>query len=190
MSFELDLRAFIDKAKGNAETVVRKVGIDMLAGVIDRSPVGNPELWAINATAREYNAAVDAYNAELRTKPENLTRNGRLKRGLKLHDGMDYAPTHGYVGGRFRGNWQVTFNAEAVGESGRIDPKSSQTLNAGIATLNGFQAGINSIWISNQVPYAVPLEYGHSDQAPNGVVRVTMVEVDRFVRDAVQELDK
>ncbi|TKD43805.1 hypothetical protein [Azotobacter chroococcum] len=135
MSFELDLRAFIEKAKGNADQVVKKVGIDILTSVINRSPVGNPSLWKVNATAKEYNEAVMSYNAELRTSPENLTRNGRLKRGLKVNDSMEYVMPAGYVGGRFRGNWQVTFNAEAVGETGRIDPESNQTLNAGVAVL-------------------------------------------------------
>ena len=30
------------------------------------------------------------------------------------------------------------------------------------------------IYISNALPYALPLEYGHSQQAPNGMIRVTV----------------
>ena len=190
MSFDLDLRAFIEKARGNAEQVVKKVAIDILASVIQRSPVGNPELWASNAIAKEYNDEVARYNADLRTKPENLTKAGRLKRGLKIKDGMDIVSTDGYVGGRFRGNWQATFGAKAVGETGRIDPKSRETLEAGIAVIATYNIAIDSIWITNNVPYSVPLEYGHSGQAPDGMVRVTMADVQKYVRDAVQELDR
>lgn len=147
MSFELDLRAFIEKAKGNSEQVVRKVGIDMLARIIDRSPVGNPDLWKS-------------------------------------------PPPPGYVGGRFRGNWQVTFDAQATAETGRIDAGGGETNRAGQAVLAAYRAGVNSIWLTNTVPYAVPLEYGHSSQAPAGMVRVTAAEFQQFVDRAVQELDR
>lgn len=190
MSFELDLRAFIEKAQGNAEQVVKKVAIDILSSVIEKSPVGDPERWKVNATAKEYNDAVMSHNAELRATPENLTKNGRLKRGLRINDGMDYVAPDGYVGGRFRGNWQATFGAKAVGETGRIDPKSRETLEAGIAVIATYNRAIDSIWITNNVPYSVPLEYGHSGQAPDGMVRVTMADVQKCVRDAVQELDR
>lgn len=53
MSFSLDLKAFADKAKGNVEQVVKKVSIDLLSAVVDRSPVGNPELWAANIQHRQ-----------------------------------------------------------------------------------------------------------------------------------------
>lgn len=147
MSFELDLRAFIEKAKGNSEQVVRKVGTDMLARIVDRSPVGNPDLW-------------------------------------------ESPPPPGYVGGRFRGNWQVTFGAQAVSETGRIDKSGGETLRAGQAVLAAYHSGVNSIWLTNTVPYAMRLEYGWSSQAPGGMVRVTSAEFQQFVDRAVQELDR
>lgn len=33
-------------------------------------------------------------------------------------------------------------------------------------------------WIFNNLPYIVPLEYGHSKQAPAGMVRVSLAEVE------------
>lgn len=147
MSFELDLRAFIEKAQGNAEQVVKKVGTDMLAKIIERSPVGNPDLWKD-------------------------------------------PPPPGYVGGRFRGNWQVTFNAPATAETGRIDPEGDATLRTGQALINAYNSAINSIWLTNTVPYAIPLEYGHSSQAPAGMARVTVAEFQQFINKAVQELDR
>lgn len=146
MSFALDLTKFIEKAQGNAETVVRKVGIDMLAKVVDRSPVGNPDLW---------------------------------KGG-----GPD-----GYVGGRFRGNWQVTFGAPARDEIERVDASGSATNAAGAAVLASYRSGISSIWLANNVPYSYSLEMGHSSQAPLGVAGVTAAEFQTFVDQAVRELD-
>lgn len=146
MSFALDLTKFIEKAQGNAETVVRKVGIDMLAKVVDRSPVGNPDLWKGGG-------------------PE------------------------GYVGGRFRGNWQVTFGAPARDAIERVDASGSATNAAGAAVLASYRSGISSIWLANNVPYSYSLEMGHSSQAPLGVAGVTATEFQTFVDQAVRELD-
>lgn len=37
--------------------------------------------------------------------------------------------------------------------------------------------GDSVIYLTNNVPYIVPLEYGHSRQAPNGMVRLAIAEV-------------
>ena len=146
MAFALDLSKFIEKAQGNAEDVVRKVGTGMLAKVVDRSPVGNPDLWKGGGPA-------------------------------------------GYVGGRFRGNWQVTFGAPARDEIARADASGSATNAAGAAVLASFHGGISSIWLANNVPHAYRLEMGHSSQAPLGVAGVTATEFQSFVDQAVRELD-
>lgn len=188
MSFSLDLARFVEKAKGNTEQIVQKVAIDMLSAVVDRSPVGNPELWAANATATQYNIEVDIENARLRSDPANLTKAGRLRKGLKINDSMSLVSGDGYVGGRFRGNWQVSFNVAATGETGVIDANGQSTKAAGAVVLQAFTSGIGSIWVMNNVPYAQPLEFGHSSQAPNGMVRLTVIEFQAFVNQAAREL--
>lgn len=45
-TFALDIARFVEKAEKNASQVVRKVSIDLLGSVIDKTPVGNPELWS------------------------------------------------------------------------------------------------------------------------------------------------
>lgn len=45
MTFALQLQRFADKAKANADVVVQKVTLDVARSVIEKSPVGNPELW-------------------------------------------------------------------------------------------------------------------------------------------------
>lgn len=37
--------------------------------------------------------------------------------------------------------------------------------------------GVHTISIGSNVPYIIPLEYGHSGQAPSGMVRITMQEL-------------
>jgi hypothetical protein len=189
MSFSLQLAEFIEKAKGNTEQVVQKVAIDLISAVIDRSPVGNPELWAVNQTAREYNLEVVRFNASLRDNPNNLTKAGRLKRGLKVNDSMDIISPDGYVGGRFRGNWQVTFDTKATGQLERIDPQGDSTKSAASQVVLGFTSDVGTIWAVNNLPYGPRLEFeGWSSQAPAGMVRVSVTEFQSFVNRAVASL--
>lgn len=189
-TFSLQIKQFAEKAQANADEVVRAVGLAVLTKVVQRSPVGNPELWAANRIAAEYNREVDSYNATLRNDPANLTKDGRLKRGKKIKDGMDVRAPEGYVGGRFRGNWQVTIGAPAPNALDRIDPNGGETISAGASTVQQATAGGPSIFIMNNLPYAIPLEYGHSTQAPNGMVRVTVAELQQMIKAAVAGLPK
>lgn len=189
MSFSLDLAKFIEKAKGNTHQVVQKTAVYLVSAVIDRSPVGNPELWAVNKMAAEYNLEVVHYNQELRKDPENLTKAGRLKRGLKVNDSMDIIKKDGYVGGRFRGNWQVTFDVQPEDSLERVDPQGNDTKAAAKSAMLSFTSAVGQIWVTNNLPYGPRLEFeGWSSQAPAGMVRISVTEFQTFVNQAIQEL--
>lgn len=189
-AFTAAITAFVDKAKANQEEVVRKAGIKILDQLVMMSPVGNPELWEINQTAVSYNRAVYDHNEAQRANPDNLTKTGRLKKKARLVDGMDITAPPGYTGGRFRGNWQVSFDVPTTDETGRIDKTGDLTKAAGNYTLSLFKVGMKSIYFCNNVPYAYPLEMGHSTQAPGGMVRITAAEFQRFFEEAVREVPK
>ena len=42
------------------------------------------------------------------------------------------------------------------------------------------------LWLANNLPYAVPLENGHSPQAPGGMVKLSMLEVPGIVASAAK----
>lgn len=189
-AFIADITAFVNKAKANQDAVVRAVGIRILNQLVMMSPVGNPELWEINQTAASYNRAVYDHNEAQRTDPANLTKAGRLKKKARVVDGMDIKAPPGYTGGRFRGNWQVSFDAPTTEENGRIDKTGDLTKAAGHYTLSLFKVGMSSIYFCNNVPYAYPLEMGHSTQAPGGMVRITAAEFQRFFDEAIREVVK
>lgn len=87
--------------------------------------------------------------------------------------------------GRFRGNWQFSIGAASTGELDRLDKNGSA---ATAELVNGaiqFKAG-ETAYIVNNLPYAIPLEYGHSDQAPGGMVRITLERFQRIVLEAVR----
>lgn len=101
---------------------------------------------------------------------------------------MDINAPPGYTGGRFRGNWQVTFDTPADGETGRIDKSGNMTKAVGKYVLEQFKVGTNAIYFTNNVPYAYPLEMGHSKQAPNGMVAITAEDFDKLFRESVVEV--
>jgi hypothetical protein len=189
-AFMVAINAFVDKAKANQAQVVRATGIRILAQLVQMSPVGNPELWEVNTTAKTYNDAVFEHNETQRNDPANLTPTGRLKKRARVSDSMDIKAPAGYTGGRFRGNWQVGLEAAPQGETGRADKSGGKTLAAGTLVIERFRVGMQAVYFTNNVPYAYPLEFGHSTQAPGGMVRITAADFQRHFQAAVSEVQQ
>lgn len=94
----------------------------------------------------------------------------------------------GYVGGHFRGNWQLGVGSIPAGILARIDNSGGTTVAANIAEIPGKAAG-TVIYLANNLPYARRLEYDHwSSQAPNGMVGLTAVRFQSIVDEAVKEV--
>lgn len=189
-SFMASINAFIEKGKRNQELVVQKAGIKILNRLVTMSPVGNPDLWATNNTAVSYNDAFFEHNEELKKDSANLTKTGRLKKRARVTDSMDVKAPAGYTGGRFRGNWQVGLDAQPDGETGRIDKNGNMTIAAGNYMLEQFKVGTKAIYFANNVPYAYRLEFGHSSQAPNGMIRITAEDAVKYFTEAANEVNK
>lgn len=93
-------------------------------------------------------------------------------------------PPKGYVGGQFRANWNLS-----IGQADTTTRKTTRQQRGfqqaqKILTTSGKVAG-KIVWFSNGLPYAQELEQGHSTQAPNGMVRVSVAEFDRFMKRAL-----
>ncbi len=189
-SFMASINAFIEKGKRNQELVVQKAGIKILNRLVTMSPVGNPDLWATNNTAVSYNDAVFEHNEELKKNSANLTKTGRLKKRARVTDSMDVKAPAGYTGGRFRGNWQVGLDVQPDGETGRIDKSGNMTMAVGNYMLEQFKVGTKAIYFTNNVPYAYRLEFGHSSQAPNGMIRITAEDAVKYFTEAANEVNK
>ncbi len=86
----------------------------------------------------------------------------------------------GYVGGRLRGNWQTSTAAPATGTSEDPDPSGAETMAAVQAFISALQGG-QVTFLTNNLPYAVPVEYGHSTQAPSGMVRKNVARFHRLI---------
>ncbi|MEB0940229.1 hypothetical protein [Citrobacter braakii] len=183
------IQLFVDGSKQEIEEAVRRTGIKILGRLVDMSPVGQPEIWQVNQTASAYNTAVREHNAALRDDPANLTKAGRLRRGLHVNDSMDIKKPEGYVGGRFKNNWYVGLDSQPT-ETNDIPDASGQGSNSrGLAVLEVFRVGqVNSIYFTNNLPYAQALENGHSNQAPGGMVGLTALDAAQYFREAMSEV--
>ncbi|MBX9404588.1 hypothetical protein K5E40_02720 [Pseudomonas baetica] len=184
-SFALSLAEFAAQAKEAIDASLREIIIEVGNSLIRMSPVGNPEIWAQNAVASQYNKAVEDHNSGLRNDPANLTKAGRLKPGRKLHDGMDISAPSGYVGGRFRGNWMFNIGSPDSTTTEEVDPNGAKSTARIVAGAIEFKAG-DTCYITNSLGYAIPLEFGHSTQAPSGMVRVTVARFQQIVLEAIR----
>lgn len=91
--------------------------------------------------------------------------------------------------GRFRGNWQITFNQAPLYALKRYDKVGGETIAAGDAEIAKYArgSGITTIWFSNMLIYANALEYGHSQQAPNGVMGIVALRLGVYVTNAIKK---
>jgi hypothetical protein len=91
--------------------------------------------------------------------------------------------------GRFKSSWLVSLNAIPEGVPGTIDKSGAPSfarLNMAVA---GMKAG-DYIAMTSSLAYSRKLEYGHSKQAPSGVVRITVAEFPQVVAKAAAEAPK
>lgn len=204
--FTDEVNIWVNAQSANLEDVVRLTVLKMLREILLLSPVGNPATWKSNQRLRHVKAFVARHNRTLRSNPANLTKNGKLKKGLGLKasatvtfktkagkavqfEQRRFMAPKGYSGGRFRGNWQLTFDVPAQGETGRVDKTGAETLARGTSKMGEFDLlSFDSVYFTNNVPYAVRLEYGWSQQAPQGMVRVTAQRFNALFNEARREL--
>ncbi|CAM3120591.1 hypothetical protein SAMN04490207_6219 [Pseudomonas gessardii] len=74
--------------------------------------------------------------------------------------------------GRFRGNNIVSIGSPVYTITADVDPSGGATINRGLSVMTGLEP-FTQVFIQNNLPYAVPLEDGHSKQAPAGIYAVS-----------------
>lgn len=91
--------------------------------------------------------------------------------------------------GRFRANWNIAFGRINAATTVLTDKGGGITRGRIQAQMSNWQADSGDVFFTNSLPYAIPLEYGHSTkQAPQGMVRVTVTEWQSYVDGAVKGL--
>lgn len=158
--FKANFAKLLAAAGNKAELVVRASADGIAASLVQRSPVGDPTQW-------------------LSLRPFSDLSTGKQQTALK-------APA-GYVGGRFKNNWQGGISAINTDTSAQPDKGGDGSLGRIRQILAAWKPG-QTIYMTNSLPYARDLEYGHSMQAPQGMVRLTVLEFQQHVRRAAQGL--
>lgn len=204
-SFAAQIEAFSQQAQAAIDATLREIIIEMGSSVIRMSPVGNPEIWAANVAYRakntrqadDYDFKVAARNTVINLTESNFTKSGKLNKGVKYAKPLTKAERDqnfdvnglvagkGYVGGRFRGNWHLSLDVIENITFDEADPTGREAIAALIAAVGDFTAG-QKAYLINNLPYAIPLEYGHSTQAPGGMVRVTLARFQQIVLEAIR----
>jgi hypothetical protein len=87
--------------------------------------------------------------------------------------------------GRFKGNWQFTVGAPSNQSIDTFDKAGHETIAILVAEVSKLEAG-QVAYIVNNLVYGVPLEYGHSDQAPAGMVQITLARFQQIVEEAIR----
>lgn len=82
--------------------------------------------------------------------------------------------------GRARANWQASIDSPTSGTTDDTDKNGAETVSKASAAINNAAGRI--FYLTNNLPYIAPLEYGLSKQHPAGMVRVTIAEVARDLK--------
>lgn len=137
--------------------------------------------------AKQYPQEPQVFALELRklierakVAPEVVVR----KATLDIHSSVvDMSPVDT---GRFKGNWNIAYGSPDLTVTTDVDPSGSETKSKALAAAASYSG--QDVYITNNLPYATPLEYGHSGQAPQGMVRVTVSRWNEHVAKAVAEV--
>jgi hypothetical protein len=176
------LTDFADQAGEDVSQMARVIALAMLTEVVNRSPVGNPDLWKANTELRSKNVALaDAYDANVDVRNAARTGGRPFKKLTKREREENYfvkakAAGKGYIGGTFRGSHIVSIGAPDLTVTENVDPSGRETIQKGMAQINS--AGkFPVIYIQTNSPYGEMLELGHSTQAPGGVYDLAFIGV-------------
>lgn len=86
--------------------------------------------------------------------------------------------------GRFRGNWQFGKDTIPAGALSRLDATGTLAQQEALRALSSPLGGVT--YFVNNLPYARRLENGYSQQAPIGMVRISVREFSKYVREATR----
>ena len=90
--------------------------------------------------------------------------------------------------GRARGNWQFSEGRPATGELNTFDKTGLGTMANAATEIAAAKVGGPDWFLSNNVPYILMLEFGHSKQAPAGFARIAAARFGQNVERAAQAL--
>ena len=86
--------------------------------------------------------------------------------------------------GRFRANWQCGVGSVNASVAAAI---GSDYKGRAVTAIQGWKPD-QTIYLTNSLPYSRRLEFGWSQQAPGGMVRLTVQDYGQYLKRVVSEL--
>lgn len=129
-----------------------------------------------------FTAAIDAFDKRLQTRMDEFVRFVAFEIAAGLIVGSDVSGSPGTPidTGFARGCWYVCFGDVQPSNAAVMLDSGQSALDQATLTLIGAKTG-QIIYILNHAEYIKALEYGHSQQAPAGFVRITAASGQRIV---------
>ncbi len=124
--------------------------------------------------------AKDKADLAVRKITIELFSNVILKSPVGNPDTWKY-PVEGYVGGRFRANWNCSIGSPDRSTSEETDKSGSAAIGRVRSEVTKYTLDGRSIYLANSLPYAERLENGWSNQAPQGMVRLSIIEINNAI---------
>lgn len=155
-SFSANIAAFVAKTGIRADQVLRKLALDALTGVVMRTPVDTGRCRG-------------SWRVSFNTPDTSVEAVKDYPHGR----GVDQPGPGGTV-----------IKAGPAAAAANAAKGGGKALSTGGALIAAAKWG-TVIYITNNLPYALPLEYGHSKQAPAGMLRVTFAEITASISRAV-----
>ncbi|CAL1778350.1 tail completion or Neck1 protein [Acinetobacter phage vB_AbaS_Silvergun] len=88
--------------------------------------------------------------------------------------------------GNFKGAWRLSIDGYDSTVPETPDKQGGEVLARMLAEVGDLTFG-QAAYLQNNLPYAVPLEFGHSTQAPTGIVRIAQAQFQQLVQQAIRE---
>lgn len=88
--------------------------------------------------------------------------------------------------GMARGSWWTSKDAPVMGGATREDPTGAEVIREMESIV--MTANVTDVlWMMNNVPYIVELEYGWSGKSPEGMVRINVARINSYVKEVVAQ---
>lgn len=91
--------------------------------------------------------------------------------------------------GRARANWQCTMGSPADGVLEAEDKSGAEAMARARDVSVGIGTDDRSIFLTNNLPYIEALENGHSGQAPQGMVAITVAEFEGLAEQVAGQVE-
>ena len=139
-----------------------------------------------------FGKSMDKWMSKFQDRNERLIRGVATELARNIIVGGKYSPGSPVDTGFFRSLWKASINVEPQ-DSAVQHPKDHGEAVAFTAfdevmtLLSQLKPG-DMLWLSNAAIYGPALEYGHSQQAPMGFVRITLAAFEQIVYEEVMKL--